>query len=100
MKLNLSKCAVSHTSRNYQLIHYGHELLRRPIKVVDAQKDLGVAPARDFKWNEHADVTSSRANRMLGFVRRLEVDINDVQVRKLLYLSLVRGWFAYASKVW
>ena len=100
MKLNLSKCAVSHTSRNYQLIHYGHELLRRPIKVVDAQKDVGVAPARDSKWNEHADVTSSRANRMLGFVRRLAVDTNDVQARKFFYLSLVRGWFAYASKVW
>ena len=37
------KCAVSHKSRNYQLIHYGHELLRRPIKVVDAQKILGLS---------------------------------------------------------
>ena len=45
-------------------------------------------------------MTSSKANRMLVFVRRAAVDINDVQVRKALYLSLARGWFAYASQVW
>ena len=37
---------------------------------------------------------------MLGFVRRVAININDFQVRKVLYLSLVRGLFAYASQVW
>ena len=28
------------------------------------------------------------------------MNINDFQVRKVLFLSLVRGLFAYASQVW
>ena len=100
MDLNLSKCAVSHMSRNRQPIHYDYELLGHSIKVVDAQKDLGVVLSSDLKWNKHVDITSSKANRMLGFVRRVAMNINDFQVRKVLYLSLVRGLFAYASQVW
>ena len=100
MDLNLSKCAVSHMSRNRQPIHYDYELLGHSIKVVDAQKDLGVVLSSDLKWNKHVDITSSKANRMLGFVRRVAMNINDFQVRKVLYLSLVRGLFAHASQVW
>ena len=87
-------------SRNRQPIHYDYELLGHSIKVVDAQKDLGVVLSSDLKWNKHVDITSSKANRMLGFVRRVAMNINDFQVRKVLYLSLVRGLFAYASQVW
>ena len=63
------------------------------------QKDLGVVLSSDLKWNKHVDITPSKANRMLVFVRRVVVDINDVQVRKVLNLSLVRGLFAYVSQV-
>ena len=77
MDLNLSKCAVSHMSRNRQPIHYDYELLGHSIKVVDAQKDLGVVLSSDLKWNKHVDITSSKANRMLGFVRRVAININD-----------------------
>ena len=100
MDLNLSKCAVSHMSRNRQPIHYDYELLGHSIKVVDAQKDLGVVLSSDLKWNKHVDITSSKAKRMLGFNRRVAMNINDFQVGKVLYLSLVRGLFAYASQVW
>ena len=82
---------------------YDYELLgilKDSIKVVDAQKDLGVILSSDLKWNKHVDITSSKANRMLGFVRRVAMNINDFQVRKVLYLSLVRVLFAYPSQVW
>ena len=73
-------------SRNRQPIDY--ELLGHSIKVVDAQKGLGVVLSSDLKWNKHVDIT------------RVAMNINDFQVRKVLYLSLVRGLFAYASQVW
>ena len=37
---------------------------------------------------------------MLGFVRQVAMNTNDFQVRKVLYLYIVRGLFAYASQVW
>ena len=60
-------------------------------------KNLGVVSSSDLKSNKHVDI---RANRILGFVRRVVVDINDVEVRKVLCLSLVRRLFAYVSLVW
>ena len=63
------------------------------------QKDLGVVFSNNLKWNKHVDITLLKANRMLVFVRRVVVDINGVQVRKVLNLSLVRGLFAYVSQV-
>ena len=85
MDLNLSKCAVSQMPRNRQPIHYDYELLGHSIKVVDDQKDLGVVLSSDLKWNKHLDITSSKANRMLHFIRRVAMNINDFQVRKVLH---------------
>ena len=77
MELNPSKCGVIHTSRNRQPIHYEYQLLGHPVKVTNTQKDLGIVLSNDLKWNKQVDITSSKANRMLGFIRRAAVDIND-----------------------
>ena len=37
---------------------------------------------------------------MLGFIHRAAVDINNTQVCKVLYVTLFRTMFAYASQVW
>jgi hypothetical protein len=37
---------------------------------------------------------------MLGFVKRTAFDIRQRQLRKVLYLTMVRSQLAYGSQVW
>ena len=42
----------------------------------------------------------SKANKLLGLIRRSTLELTDINARKFLYLQLVRSNFAYASQVW
>ena len=53
-----------------------------------------------LKWTSYVLAACSKANRMLGFIRRSAFDIHDQRARKLLYLSLVRSNLAYCSQMW
>ena len=67
---------------------------------MEAKKDLGVLITKRLKWNSQVLAACSKANRMLGFLRRSAFDTHDQLARKLLYLSLVRSNLAYCSQVW
>ena len=53
-----------------------------------------------LKWTSYVLAACSKANRMLGFIRRSAFDIHDQRARKLLYLSLVRSNLAQCSQMW
>ena len=54
----------------------------------------------DLKWNKQVLEISSKANEMLGFVKRTAYAICNQSVRKALYLTMVRSQLAYGSQVW
>ena len=63
--------------------------------------DLGVSVSGNCTWTSHIEQMCSKANRVLGLVKRLcGRDIRDVQTRKLLYTALVRPLLEYSSSVW
>ena len=63
-----------------------------------------IITTNDLKWNKHTILEileiSSKANRMLGCVKRTALAINDVSVRKVLYMTMVRNELAYCCQVW
>ena len=67
---------------------------------MESQKDLGDLVTKHLKWNSQVLAAYSKANRMLGFLRRTAFDTHDQWARKLLYLSLVHRNLAYCSQVW
>ena len=69
------------------------------VRKMEAQKDLGGLVTKQLKWNSQVLAACSKANRMLGFLRRSAFDTHDQRARKLLYLSLVRSNLAYCSQV-
>ena len=63
--------------------------------------DLGVSVSGNCTWTSHIEQMCSKANRVLGLVKRLcGRNIRDVQTRKLLYTALVRPLLEYSSSVW
>ena len=52
---------------------------------VDVEKDQGVLVSHNLSWNNHVDLISSKAQRMLNVLYRTCRDINDISTKKLLY---------------
>ena len=100
MDLNHTKCGVLNITRSHQPVITQYQLLGTPVKTFNIQKDLGIIISNDLKWNFQIQETTTKANKMLGFIRRTASSICDAQVHKILYLSLVRSKLGYASQVW
>ena len=100
MSLNQSKCGVVHFSRSQQPKPLQYTLLGKPIKPTCSQKYLGIITTSDLKWKKQILEMSSKANRMLGCVKRTASAIHDVSVRKALYMTMVRNQLAYCCQVW
>jgi len=100
MDFNQSKCGLLSITKNGSPFHYLYKLSDVQVKTMEAQKDLGVLVSRHLKWNCQVLAACSKANRMLGFIRRSAFDTHDQRVRKLLYTSLARSNLAHCSQVW
>ena len=67
---------------------------------VDVEKDLGILVSHNLSWNNHIDVISLKAQKMLNILNRTCKDINDIRTKRLLYIAWVRSCLEYASLVW
>ena len=70
------------------------------IMSVITEKDLGVHVCTKLSWNNRIDVTISKANKMLGMIKRTCTNEYDQKTLIILYKSLVRSQLEYASQVW
>jgi hypothetical protein len=50
-----------------------------PIKPLTCEKDLGVSITKDLKWNQDVQDISSKANKMLDFVKRTTSGIGTIK---------------------
>ena len=67
-----------------------------PIATTELHKDLGVIMSNNLSWAEH----SSRAYKLLGLVRRSLSRSHHPNIKKILYISLIRSQLTYCSQVW
>ena len=100
MRLNVSKCftmTVLHPRRNKIITPYRlHNHLLSP---VEHYKYLGIIIQSDLKWHLHIQSITSKANQMLGLLKR-NLRTSSIHLRERAYLSLVRPKLEYATTVW
>ena len=68
-----------------------------------SEVDLGITVTSNLSWNAHIKDLVSKANKMLGLLRRTCPLLSDHIIRRTLYLSLVKSdpmQLAYATQVW
>lgn len=63
-------------------------------------KDLGIITNHHLSWNPHIDYVVSKANRMLGLIKRTCKGMDDPKTLRTLYWSLVRSNLEYCLVVW
>ena len=72
----------------------------KTLEAVSAERDLGVIISSNLTWNNHVLGQTSRANKLLGFIKRNTHFIKSVDVRKSIYLTLVRPLLGYGTQIW
>ena len=102
MSFHPEKCTVIsnriHATKN-QVINTTNTLHSQVLQTTDSSKYLGVTLSKDLTWQKHVDITTSKANRTLGFICRNLGECSK-QVKVTAYTTMVRPTLEYSSTVW
>jgi hypothetical protein len=99
LPFNTDKCEViriTHARDNSVPIY---SLAETCLKSVDQIIDFGVNITKDLLWSQHVAIVISRANKVLGIIKRTVGPVHKL-IFSMLYKSLVRPILEYAIPVW
>ena len=100
---NEAKWKAQHITRKTKPILSSYKLnntCNTALEWYAAEKDLGVWITKDLTWYKQVNEQSSRANKLLGYLKRNTRIILRTEVRRTLYLALVRPHLGYATQIW
>lgn len=100
LKLNIKKCASMSYNRTLHHIVPTYTLENNLLRVVNDFQDLGVTFDGKLTFDFHISSMISRANSILGFLKRNSSDFKDPYTLKSLFCSIVRPILEYSSVVW
>ena len=100
MELNNTKCKALRISRKKTPSQTNYNINGHIIEQVTTMKDLGVIVSDDLSWSQHIETIVSKANKILGLIKRICKEVKNVQTRRTLYCTLVRSKLECASNVW
>ena len=95
-----AKCKAQHITRKTKPILSSYELKNTALELYAAEKGLAVWISKDLTWYKQVNEQSSRANKLLGYLKRNTRFILRTEVRRTLYLALVRPHLGYATQIW
>ena len=95
---NPEKCEVMRVTHNRDRTKPTYSLGAQ-LKSVESAKDLGVTISYDLSWSKHVSHIVSKANKVLGVIKR-SIGNDNQHVFSSLYKSLVRPILEYAAPVW
>ena len=105
MKFHPLKCKVlsvtsCHSLHNYILptSRFAYCLNVECLDYIETEKDLGVHINNKLSWNQHIFYLCSKANKMLGLVKRTCKFVKEHNQKRVLYLSLVSSQFNHAHQ--
>ena len=100
IRFNTSKCKAPTVTRKKTPIIFNYILDDTTLTRVSEENDLGVIITSTLSWDPHIHTITTKANKLLGLLKRTCPLLMDVSVRRSLYLSLVKPKLCYATQVW
>ena len=95
---NQDKCKCHRVTKNP--IKHEYKINSKSLVVTKKEKDLSIWITEMLHWSYHTHDRCTKANKMLGFLRRAAMEITDAKIRRTLYLSTARSTLGYAIQVW
>ena len=99
MRFQPVKCNMMQLTRHLNKIQASYTLEGAVLENVDSIKYLGVTITNDLRWNMHISNICTKANRTLGFLRRILFSCPQ-NVKEAAYKSMVCPILEYGSSVW
>jgi len=102
LRFNAEKCKVMHLGgKNNRHSYEMQSSDGNSIRLVNTtcEKDLGVSVDPSLKFSKHCEKAASKANQILGMVRR-SFDYINVSMLNQLFRGLIRPHLEYANIVW
>ena len=106
MVFHPQKCkvlSVTLCNRTYYVLpfdRFAYSLDGIHLDYVKTEKDLGVHMTNKLNFKEHVHFICSKANRMLGLVKRTCEFVKNPAQKRVFYLSLVGSQFNHCSSIW
>ena len=97
MSFSINKCQTLHLGKNNAKFSYS--LQGGSVQEGEMIRDLGVVVTEDFKMSRQCLTASSKANRMLGYIRK-SITSKSKEIILPLYRGLVRPHLEYAVQFW
>ena len=97
---NVTKCKVLTITRCKNPTLYDYMLDGTKLERVKEYIDLGVTLDCTLNWNKHVQKIISKANKMLGLVKRSLGYLAPKSVKRQLYITIVRSQLEYCMSVW
>ena len=98
---NIDKCLCLYFGHNNPCHEYylNSDKGPIPVKKCSNEKDLGVVFDTDLKFDLHVNSVVSKANQVLGLIKRNFTDLDESSM-VLLFKSLIRPLLEYGQPVW
>ena len=97
---NEAKYKAQHITRKPKPILSSYKVYNTALELYSAEKDLGVWISKDLTWYKQVNEQFSRAHKLIGYLKRNTRFILRTDVRRTLYLALVRPHLGYATQIW
>jgi hypothetical protein len=100
MVFNVDKCKTMSISRKKLTVDVTYTMKEQSWTMsLRTVKDLGITVSDDLNWRLHISNITSKANKVLGLIKRVCKDLKDPDTRKTLYCSLVLPQLEHCSQL-
>jgi len=107
MKFHPDKCKVLAILKRWSpfdgilpFTRYIYSMGQTLLEYTDSEKDLGIIMTSSLNFNSQADALYGKANQKFGMLKRNCHFVNDLNKRRVLYLTLVRSIFEHCPIIW
>ena len=99
MRFNATKCNIMSMSRSRNPLTRMYSLCNYVLSEVDTAKYIGINLSSQLSWSPHVSSVVSKANFILGFLRR-NLRKCPSKLKETAFLSLLRSTLEYAVTIW
>lgn len=100
LDLNVDKCHAISFNRRKSKHEFWYAIGDKILDRVKTISDLGILLDEKLTFKPHCDKLISKANGLLGFIKRRAKEFDNVWVTKQLYFTYVRSVLEFGSIIW